>query len=894
MTNNLLLRTLTSPYGDFTKGSVLSREELDDNFIFLKGDVIYTAQTTGNVVTLKKNNGNDLSFNVGSGGTPSAPNSSVQYNNAGAFFGDALFTRDPVNNNTTISQNFGGNELGTFQLDGSNVDLLYTNTITGEGAGMNFNNSSGVEAQLAYNDGANQFNNLVFNTNSTSLTWDFDTTDTITAQIVQNENILGYGGKGTAILYGDATTPTNGIALIHIGVVSGTGLTGISATVLDQGGHSIGFDMNMNNGFSGGYVGTNLQGNIALQVSGNTITWDADTTDTIVDRIEQNENILGEGVKGNLIIHEDTFTSNSARILVGDTSAVGGTPFQVNIGVDDATLNKNSVLILDANLILAVVEDVTNNITSGLALSVSGNSMNWNADTTDNIIAKIEQGQNILNAGVKGTSILYGDTVTEEKALIIVGDGTGAGGEPFQISLRTDDGTGNVSTFIGVDSVNGISMGAEDLGVSFIASYADFTLTGNTIQWDADTTDTIITKLEQSQNLIENGISGSALIWEDFSTQIRSAVAVYDATAIGGEQGNAAITTINTATGDQAAVTTYNDPIEGMSVGASAQNGNIQTNLSLSSIDGIFNYRTEGGVGQEAMVSVTPTETFMSFILDSLSPTYKASLGNGVFSIDDSVNSILYLDIANGQSVFGNVAAASGITVFVDNANGINIQAPESVINVGANGFGNETNLQVDDNTGIIKASIPAGGDFEINRLSDNKVAFTVLPDNFYVKLGDCDNIASGTTITVDDSTQLITSSSGGGNKNILVGKTKLLPDNTVTSVFEVALTAGGMAGGFFTATVIATDGTELQAHSDHVTYAAVNKAGVYTTQITNSNAGDAIANSSGTLTITWSIVTGTNKITISVNADSSLPASTITLAGLNIDNNNGHIVTIL
>ena len=131
-------------------------------------------------------------------------------------------------------------------------------------------------------------------------------------------------------------------------------------------------------------------------------------------------------------------------------------------------------------------------------------------------------------------------------------------------------------------------------------------------------------------------------------------------------------------------------------------------------------------------------------------------------------------------------------------------------------------------------------------------------------------------------------------NRNILVGKTKLLPDNTVTSVFEVALPAGGMTGGFFTATIIATDGTELQAHSDHITYAAVNKAGVYTTQITNSNTDDAIANSSGTLTITWSIVTGTNKITISVNANSSLAGPTITLAGLNIDNNNGHIVTIL
>lgn len=69
MYNFLILRTLTSSYGDYTKGSVLSQSELDGNFIFLKGETIYTAQTSGNVVTLKKYNGNDLSFNIGSGGT---------------------------------------------------------------------------------------------------------------------------------------------------------------------------------------------------------------------------------------------------------------------------------------------------------------------------------------------------------------------------------------------------------------------------------------------------------------------------------------------------------------------------------------------------------------------------------------------------------------------------------------------------------------------------------------------------------------------------------------------------------------------------------------------------------------------------------------------------------
>ena len=36
MSNNLILRTSPSPYGDTTKGSVLSQSELDSNFITLK------------------------------------------------------------------------------------------------------------------------------------------------------------------------------------------------------------------------------------------------------------------------------------------------------------------------------------------------------------------------------------------------------------------------------------------------------------------------------------------------------------------------------------------------------------------------------------------------------------------------------------------------------------------------------------------------------------------------------------------------------------------------------------------------------------------------------------------------------------------------------------------
>lgn len=63
---NLILRSSISPYGDTTKGSVLSNTELDGNFIDLKGEVIYSAESGSGSVTLKKYNGNDITFDVGS------------------------------------------------------------------------------------------------------------------------------------------------------------------------------------------------------------------------------------------------------------------------------------------------------------------------------------------------------------------------------------------------------------------------------------------------------------------------------------------------------------------------------------------------------------------------------------------------------------------------------------------------------------------------------------------------------------------------------------------------------------------------------------------------------------------------------------------------------------
>src|SRR5690242_16890801 len=66
--DKLILRSKNSPfvgpYVDINKGSVLSHGELDDNFIYLKGHIIYTGDTSGSTLNLDKLNGNTLSLNI--------------------------------------------------------------------------------------------------------------------------------------------------------------------------------------------------------------------------------------------------------------------------------------------------------------------------------------------------------------------------------------------------------------------------------------------------------------------------------------------------------------------------------------------------------------------------------------------------------------------------------------------------------------------------------------------------------------------------------------------------------------------------------------------------------------------------------------------------------------
>jgi len=103
------------------------------------------------------------------------------------------------------------------------------------------------------------------------------------------------------------------------------------------------------------------------------------------------------------------------------------------------------------------------------------------------------------------------------------------------------------------------------------------------------------------------------------------------------------------------------------------------------------------------------------------------------------------------------------------------------------------------------------------------------------------------------------------------VGHTKTLT-NAATNLFEIALPANTRAGGaIFSSILTLNAANEQQVLTEFIQFAVINKAGVYTTTIVAVPEADALGLTLGTLTATWSVLTGTNKVTIRVTPATSL-----------------------
>lgn len=124
-------------------------------------------------------------------------------------------------------------------------------------------------------------------------------------------------------------------------------------------------------------------------------------------------------------------------------------------------------------------------------------------------------------------------------------------------------------------------------------------------------------------------------------------------------------------------------------------------------------------------------------------------------------------------------------------------------------------------------------------------------------------------------------SNTAGSEMTQLVGLSTpiTIVDGSATSLFTVNLPSNARVGGAFFYTIRADDGTDFQAMTGMVTYAAVSKAAVQTLTITSASGNDAKAVSAGTLTVAFTIVAGTGLCTIKVQPTGSLTETTYTIS---------------
>jgi len=148
-------------------------------------------------------------------------------------------------------------------------------------------------------------------------------------------------------------------------------------------------------------------------------------------------------------------------------------------------------------------------------------------------------------------------------------------------------------------------------------------------------------------------------------------------------------------------------------------------------------------------------------------------------------------------------------------------------------------------------------------------------------------SVALSTYVTGSSGTTLSTTSV----RRLLINGTRKTLTDASTNLFEVALPTLKGCMGTIRFEIFATDATDVQVRSGIVHYNAVNKGGAYTTNIVVVD--EQVAASTGTLTATWGITGGTDKVTIDVTPSGSLTESTYYIL-YTIENNSEQAITIL
>ena len=478
--NNLILRTVNSPWTtpttDFTKNSVLSHTNVDNNFIYLRGELIYTAQTVGNTVTLKKINGNDLSFNVGSGGTSggslywtsgSSGNYSIKVINDGSG--------DTESNYTLVS---GFNNIITDDSEYSSIMGGSGNTIGGSINGHilgGYDNSVNKNSDLSV---------VIAGSGNT-----IGNGSTYSSIINGFGNEIGISNHSHSSILGGQNNQIGSIESINTSIIGGSGNTvqgGDNSTLI---------------GGAGNVLKLNSDNSTIMGGTGNTI--DNSDFSTIIGgvgssyiKIEDSTNSTIIGLsQGNAIPYiRNSFNS---AILAGEDHQINYSYNSLIIGGQDSDLKADGgdEIINDSVVIGGYSNGIVGPQNRSSIMGGSGNTVSGyfstNIKGADNFIVGGVDNQvsSIERSGILGGT---NNLISGESGII---DSIICGGNDNIVS-----GDASISSFIGGGSKNYIKQGA---GSSSVERSAIIGGSGNTLSLDNQL-------IENSVILGGNGISATS------------------------------------------------------------------------------------------------------------------------------------------------------------------------------------------------------------------------------------------------------------------------------------------------------------------------------------------------------------------------------------------------
>ncbi len=128
----------------------------------------------------------------------------------------------------------------------------------------------------------------------------------------------------------------------------------------------------------------------------------------------------------------------------------------------------------------------------------------------------------------------------------------------------------------------------------------------------------------------------------------------------------------------------------------------------------------------------------------------------------------------------------------------------------------------------------------------------------------------------------------------LIIGGFKALTDAMPINILSIAVASNTMASGILNFTIEAKDATNLQLDTGHLTYAVVNKAGVFTTILTDNNKDNEQILTTGSVTVTFAL-TSANPAVLSINVNTSLtPSAGFPRINFSIQNLGNQAITLL